>query len=470
VKKPRKGAAHCLLSALLIIPLIIQASVGVAQAADAPSSIIGKNDWLYYRYELSSGEDTANADASIDLIVRLNRVLARNGVTLAVALVPIKMRIHSENLPTDLPLSPYLSANYERIAAALRASQVHFLDLNSAFLNSPKRTGDMPLFIRQDTHWSPSGALLGAEAIRARINADPTLKKLLDAVPAEKFNLTWGQRPIVSKSRDLFEQLPKGSPSLAPEHLLTFSVMRAQAPKEDLLSDSAGPAVALLGSSYSDVWTGFPAALRYTLQRDILDISVGADRGSWHGIETYLRDEAFQTQKPKLLIWELPERDIKALPDYQYRDARYRSDNIEWLLRAASWVEVNCSASPVKAKFEASGIGTIKGASVSTGLTKSEQFIDISFSEPLGRLDYVSAELTSNGARAIILEASGAGVATRRFDMMSADDGAAHAFKTPLPSVGAGAGFSKLRIFPGNAKSFALGDLKVCRHPDGLLK
>jgi alginate O-acetyltransferase complex protein AlgJ len=464
MKKPFRRRTQRLLGALLLSPLILISS---AQAADPAPGIAGKNDWLYYRYELSDANDLAATNASLDLIARLNRVLARNGVTLAVAMVPLKMRIYPENLPAELKVSDYLAGNYDRFLKTLQAAQVQTLDLNTAFLNSPKRSGDAPFFLRLDTHWSPAGAMQAAESIRAGIDANPALKKLFDAIPEEKFSLAWGKRKIISKARDLAEQLPKGAASPAPEQLLPFSVTRLQPPKENLLGEAAAPGIALMGSSYSDSWTGFPEALRFTLQRDILDISVGADRGSWVGIESYLRDDAFQTQKPKILIWEMPERDMKALPNYQYRDARYLSDNTEWLLRAASWVENNCAASPVRAKLTG-GVGTVTGNNVSSGPTKDDDAIEVSFDPPLTTLDYLSANLTLSGSKNMILVASGAGVTTRRFSMTVADDGAPHAFKTPLPS--GGAGFTKLRILPGKTKTFALKDLKVCRHPDSLLK
>lgn len=170
---------------------------------------------------------------------------------------------------------------------------------------------------------------------------------MLEAAPEEKFNMTWDKRRVNSKARDLVVQLPKGSTTFAPEQIPQFSVTRAQPAAGSLLGDGADPVITLMGSSYSHSWTRFPEALRYTLQRDILAISVGAGQGTWAGMEAYLRDDAFQTNKPKLLIWEMPERDMHAPPDYKFRDARYRSDNTEWLLRAAAWAQSRCAPSPV---------------------------------------------------------------------------------------------------------------------------
>ena len=56
-------------------------------------------------------------------------------------------------------------------------------------------------------------------------------------------------------------------------------------------------------------------------------------------MESYLKDEAFQANPPKLLIWEMPERDMRAPPDYKYREARYVMGNAEWLKRVTELVQ-----------------------------------------------------------------------------------------------------------------------------------
>jgi len=228
----------------------------------------------------------------------------------------------------------------------------------------------------------------------------------------------------------------------------------------------------LMGSSYSSEWTGFADALRYTLQRDILSVSVGADQGSWVGMESYLRDDAFQTQAPKLLIWEMPERDMRAPPDYKYRDARYISNNTEWLLRVSALTQRNCKPSSVAAKFAASGLAAnaanLKGADFAAGATTEGDFIELGFDKPIEKLDYLVARVTATGSKSMVLEASGPGVAARRFNLSMPGDDMAHALKTPLPS--AGNGYSKVRFYPGKSNGFAVQGVQVCRQPDDILR
>jgi alginate O-acetyltransferase complex protein AlgJ len=457
-----------LFKAVFLSTLVMSA----AQAAEPANGVIGKSEWLFYNYEMSEPAHAAATNVSLDLIQRFNKVLAANGVNLVVVMVPVKMRVYSEYLPDEVKINDYMAGNYDRMNKALQAAHVSTVDLNTAFVSSPKRNSETPLFFRLDTHWTPTGAMLAAETIKAGINASPVLKAALDATPEEAFKLAIANRKRPSKGRDLVEQLPKNTLTFAPEMVAQVNVTRVQPPKEDLLGNRVPVGLTLVGSSYSMEWTGFTDALRYALQRDILSVAVAADQGSWVGIESYLRDDAFQTKAPKMLVWEMPERDMRAPPDYKFRDARYISNNTEWLLRASAWVQASCKPSAVAARLMPVGLaasaGNLKGTKIATGPTNDGDFIEISFDKPVEKLDYLSALASTAGSKSVTLEASGPGVATRRFTMTVPGDDAAHALKTPLPS--AGAGFTKVRVFPGKSNAFVFDNPQLCRQPEDILK
>lgn len=451
--------------------LVNSLGISIAQAAEAPAGIIGKNEWLYYRIELSDSVDAATTDSSLDLIQRFNRVLAASGVSMVVVMVPLKMRIYSEHLPDTVKVNDYMKVNYDRMSKALLGAGVNVIDVNTSFLTSPKRDTPNPFYFRLDTHWTPSGALLAAEAVKAGIDANPTMKKALDSTPEVKYGLTNARR-VHSKARDLVDQLPPNSPTFGLEQFTPMKLAKIDAAKEDLLGSRAPIGLTLVGSSYSNAWTGFPDALRYTLQRDLLSVSVGADQGSWIGMESYLSDDSFQTQKPKLLIWEMPERDMRAAPDFKFREARYIINNTEWLLRVAAWVQTSCKPSAVAAKLAPIGLAAsasnVRGADLATGPTNASDFAEIGFDKPIEKSDYLSLRVTSAGSKTMILEASGPGVATRRFTVNVPGDDVAHALKTPLPSNANG--YTKVRLVPGKTNGFALQGLQVCRQPEDLLR
>lgn len=446
--------------------------VAAAHAAEPPTGVLGKNEWLFYNYEMSEASHAATTNVSLDLIQRFSKVLASNGVNLVVVMVPVKMRVYSEYLPDDIKINDYMVGNYDRMSKALQAANVKTVDLNTAFLNSPKRNSDTPLFFRLDTHWTPTGAMLAAETIKAGITSNSSLKEALDATPEEAFKLAIANRKRPSKGRDLVDNLPKNNLTFAPEMVAQVNVTRVQAPKDDLLGNRSPVGLTLVGSSYSMDWTGFSDALRYSLQRDILSVAVAADQGSWVGIESYLRDDAFQTKAPRIVLWEMPERDMRAPPDYKFRDARYITNNTEWLLRVSAWAQASCKPSAVSARVMPVGLaanaGNLKGTGVATGPTSDGDFVEISFDKPVDRLDYLSALAATAGSKSVVLEASGPGAATRRFTMPVSGDDAAHPLKAPLPS--AGSGFTKVRVFPGKTNAFVFDTPRICRQPEDILK
>jgi alginate O-acetyltransferase complex protein AlgJ len=266
----------------------------------------------------------------------VNKLFERQGIALALVIVPSKIRIHADQLPEGKPLDSYTAEKYESAYSALRAGGVHVVNLNQTFLANPHRTSDTPLFLRLDTHWSPTGAMLAAETVKATINAVPALKTALAATPEVAYNLTWNTKKSITRYRDLVKYLPVEAQKVAPEQIRSFSVVRAQASQVGLQGAGDAVGITIIGSSYTNKTTGYPDGIRYTLQRDLLDISIPVDQGPWVGMETYLKDDAFKTNKPKLIIWEIPERELRSPPSAKFRDVRYVSDNNEWLSRISA--------------------------------------------------------------------------------------------------------------------------------------
>ena len=449
---------------------LLTGTLGIATVrGEETVGIVGKNEWLFLKYELLKSTDAAQTAETIELIGRFNKVLKANGVSLALTMAPLKMRLYSEYLPDSVKFTDYMAGNYERIGKGLQTLGVTLIDLNTPFLSSPKRNSDTPLFFRLDSHWNLTGAMLGAETIKAGIDAHKVLKGALDATPEVAYTINVGKRKLPSKGRDLLTGLPRNSGPFTPEQFTSVSVSRAQP-----LSENSRPPIGITvaGSSFSKEWTGFVDALRYVLQRDIANVSVTGDIGPWVGMESYLRSDAFQANAPKLLIWEWSEYTMHAPPDYQYQDPRYVSNNTEWLLRASAWVQAACKPSTVSTTLARVGLaanpGNVKGKDVVTGPTNENEFIEITFDKPIEKLDYLVARAVTAGSKTLILEGTGPGIATRRFTMNVPGDDATHIVKSPLPS--SGRGFSKVRVYPGKSDGFSLKDLQICRQPEDLLK
>ena len=185
-------------------------------------------------------------------------------------------------------------------------------------------------------------------------------------------------------------------------------------------------------------------------------------------MESYLREAPFQTKPPKLLIFEMEERDLRSPPTFQHRAANFNIDNTEWLLRVSALIQTSCKVSTVTASIAPAGLGAVpsnqKGGGITTGPTSDTDFVDVVFSGPLGKLDYLWAKLPSSASKPIILEASGSEAEARKFITEATGAGA---LKYPLTSPGKG--YTKVRIFPGKTTGFSLQDLQICRQPDHLL-
>jgi alginate O-acetyltransferase complex protein AlgJ len=194
------------------------------RAADAVPVLFGKNnEWLFTPYEFAQQSDATDTNATISLFEKVSKLFERQGIALALVIVPSKVRIHADQLPTSKPLDAYTEGKYENAVKTLKAGGVNVVNLNQPFLNSQHRTSDTPLFLRLDTHWSPAGALLAAETIKTTLEATPALKTALAATPEVTYALTWNKQKSTTRARDLVRLLP-------PEDQKQF------APEQDCLS------------------------------------------------------------------------------------------------------------------------------------------------------------------------------------------------------------------------------------------
>lgn len=464
---------HARVIALKIFLFSLWLLLGLLRPALAQSPvIIGKDQWLFYRPEMIQPADEAAINTSLDLVQRFNKILSTNGTALVYAVIPIKMRIYADFLPEQAKLTPYMAANYERVTKVLKTKGVNVVDVNTAMMKSPIRTSISPIFLKGDTHWSQLGGMVVAEAIRDEILLNPVLKKVYDTTPAEKYTMEFRKKLYTLKGGDLRNGLPADYPKHPPEQTLLFDVKQPKKAATGLLDDTAVPEVVLVGSSYSQEWTLFSQALKFALQRDVLSFAVTADKSPWVGLlETYVASDNFQTQPPKLLIWETPERELAAPPNYTYREQRYKSDNTEWLLRVSAWVQRVCKASAVSTTIAKVGLASraqnLAADAIAVAATAEVDFVEVRLSKPITKQQYVSARLTTEGSKLVSVEASGPGVATRRFTLAVVGDELEHNFKMPLPSPGSG--YTTFRLFPGQTDKFSMKQLEVCEQPSDLL-
>jgi alginate O-acetyltransferase complex protein AlgJ len=271
--------------------------------------LVGADGWLFSTEEFAHPADPARADSilseNLAAVAGADRLLAADGVQLVVALLPAKARLYPEQLGRYLlPAGP--EARYRRSLNGLRELGVPVVDLLSP-LEKAKEAGE-PVFLRTDTHWTPHGAALAAEAIAEAIVELGNF----DWIHGEEF-ATIRREPVPLRG-DLTRFLPLGPfyQAIGPrDDLLRGRSTTTDGPGNDLFAEVELP-VTLVGTSYSaDERWNFAGALRQELGAEVL---VAAERGEgpYRPMIDYLAGAAYLSTRPEVVVWEIPERYLSA--------------------------------------------------------------------------------------------------------------------------------------------------------------
>jgi alginate O-acetyltransferase complex protein AlgJ len=264
--------------------------------------------WLFLNEELQVNRHAShNADVKAGVVVELQKKLAARGIELLVAVVPDKSRIASSAL-CHLERPASLDNRVTQWAETLREAGVTVINLEPML--APLATS---AYLRTDTHWNETGAKAAANAIAKQIQAMG-----VQAKPSATFEVST-QAPAI-RPGDLvrlagIDWLPlRLQPT--PESVVTTDIKEQQSTDSqggddlaDLLGDDQLPNVALIGTSFSRN-ANFVGFLQLALGAKIG--SFAKDGGKFSGsANDYFSNAAFEQTPPKLVIWEIPERDLQ---------------------------------------------------------------------------------------------------------------------------------------------------------------
>ena len=153
-------------------------------------------------------------------------------------------------------------------------------------------------YFRRDTHWTPFGAAISASVLAKDLGGDGSAS-LAGLLLTEEYSEK-GSLSMVAKAA--CGARPEPEIVMAPTYTKKGDVSA-------LLSDDAGPAIALVGTSFSDryqhdAYRVADAIAHFTgAQVDNMSVTGGGVAGA---IEAFIRSGALQSGKYQTVVWEAP--------------------------------------------------------------------------------------------------------------------------------------------------------------------
>lgn len=269
--------------------------------------LLGTDGWLYTNEEfhvLPRWEQIL--EQNLELIRWTQTTLADANVPLVVVVVPEKAHVYPEHINGHRQASAHGQV-MERLRAAI-GEQTTLITLDDAFAAAKAQ---QPLFFHTDTHWTPAGAKLAAQAVTRAMAAKGLATKTGDA---DAFQTA--EQPEATLDGDLLSFLPLEPmfPSLMPKAdtyvPVVTKAIEKEASAESLLSDESIPEVAVVGTSYTanDRWN-FQGFLSEFLNEPLADYSKEGI-GPFPPMAQFLTSRDYAGHKPRVVIWEIPERSL----------------------------------------------------------------------------------------------------------------------------------------------------------------
>lgn len=261
---------------------------------------VGRSGWLFLTEEIRFDADgLSNMSARMDLLAGTRLALQTKGVNLLVAIVPDKARIYADQLRG----AGYPIANQNRYSEALEQltrRDIPTVDLLQPMLNARI---DREVYYRTDTHWNQAGAALAAGAVSV------AARKLSSGQGSAQF-VTQQDVQVSQRNGDLIrlmglDAMPAAMRPKADQEATARTTQVSNTSGGGLLGDAYVPVV-LVGTSYS-LRGNFHGYLQQNLEAPVLNTAMDGG-GFLQAMSEYLKNDAFLQSKPKVLVWEIPER------------------------------------------------------------------------------------------------------------------------------------------------------------------
>lgn len=178
------------------------------------------------------------------------------------------------------------------------------------------------VFLRTDTHWTPMGAEVAAQALAEAVSR----QSLLNGDPQTFITEAGSTAPYKGDLTNFLPLDPLFSNLLpAPDNLQKRTTRPVEAEGEAgdaLFADTQIP-VALVGTSYSaNPHWNFLGALQQALRSDVANYAEDG-HGPLLPMLKYLQSDAFKNAAPQVVVWEFPERYLPMKNDLSSFDPQW---------------------------------------------------------------------------------------------------------------------------------------------------
>ncbi len=271
-------------------------------------ALTGRSGWLFYEPGIDaitqrprSGQSTV--EEAVSVVIHFRDALNERGIRLIVMPAPNKESVYPDRLTGGaLPPTRILNPETRKFFAGCKSGGVETVDLFALFRADRAGSGP-PLYLSQDSHWSPAGLRLAADAVAGRIG------RLGDS------SLVTKPMPII-RHGDLIQMMrsPQIEAWVSPEPIRCAQVVRRETGER--YSDDPASDVLVLGDSFLRIFqqdepggAGFIAHLADALGRPVKSL---VNDG---GASTLVRQELFRRPQllegTKVVVWEFVERDLR---------------------------------------------------------------------------------------------------------------------------------------------------------------
>lgn len=277
----------------------------------------GREGWLFYKPGFDAmvsrvRNGASGPDDPVPAIVAFRDALAARGIRLLIVPAPNKESVYPDFLTHRVERGrTMLAATTRDLLTRLAAAQVEYVDLLALYADA-RQAADAgsaaPLYLAQDSHWSPAGLALAARAVAQR---------LLERGWTQPGPVAFVEQPApVERLGDVLRMLQSAPLERAaiPERVACARVLRADT--RQAYQDHPDSEVLVLGDSFLRIYqqdepgaAGFIAHLAKELGRPLT--SLVSDGGASTLVRQELHRRPALLQGKRVVVWEFVERDIR---------------------------------------------------------------------------------------------------------------------------------------------------------------